>query len=741
MPEPHDFTAGVTIRGLTFRIADAEARFEPNTWMTSEDRRLRHHGAGIEDDLTPQTIARIIEAKPEGANWEVIAAESLRGQLREVVEGLEAEQRQADTFMHELEGPGVVVETPRGNVVFTLHQGFTTDCWQVGRGGVQQDANDPDSELSADTIRSVIDDWAAADGDNVLRIYAADNLRDRLAGIARNLQAKESRREEDQRDGERMEEVTEQAPPIALRFSGRVTLDDDGGKPRIDGTDVIEAFDAHWGHQSRRHIPVEVYLGVEHEPAITAAGQSTADAGWVGTDETPGEVPRIEVGGFDLLGKLHEFDGRHVELVVREVERPGPFYIEVDPRIEDETWKIDDLRFGGKPRRDKELTGEKLVELIDAKVASITVSFLSASRVYRAIDEYHSIEREAHRVLPVIEVVPGKGDPAYTVGRSVELMDARSAPPHFVAGVARAGFGLAGMENPEELAAAQRALEAHRTGKLVVILDERIANGPWWRSGSWAANDLDQAIAFAREARDTKAEGTEPPAEQPAEPADDELDQPGDVVMLHEGKELTVYVDRRLGEGEWNIAEGIDPEHRFTGDFTTDKVRSLIAQHHEVFTVGLDLLPNAIAVLVGIGEVDGRRDISKWCEEIREKLSPGSMHFSGAAYDFKPPERTASERIVLAIRGAIKEVESDLRAANREAFRGRAAAFGMFAAPTSAALNNSYERLMEALMWADKHEEQAAAAAQRVKGMTAAELMAEQLRDAGLHIGSMKPGS
>jgi hypothetical protein len=109
-----------------------------------------------------------------------------------------------------------------------------------------------------------------------------------------------------------------------LEFSGEVDVDAWGGSqhicdvsPVIGGENVVkrlnEVFGARWGADKPN---VTVYLGVE--PLKT--GPLWAVHGFGGTDVTPPEGAEIEVGDFDLIGKLRDLDEREVVLVIESAD-------------------------------------------------------------------------------------------------------------------------------------------------------------------------------------------------------------------------------------------------------------------------------------------------------------------------------------------------------------------------------------------------------------------------------------
>lgn len=95
-------------------------------------------------------------------------------------------------------------------------------------------------------------------------------------------------------------------------------VDEEDGKPTIGGEDVIAAIEDELDGAT----DVVVYLGVDDQPR--AEGGLEVDAGWEGTAETPGEVPMIQVGNYDLIRGLGALSGSFIELVVEEAKGRPP---------------------------------------------------------------------------------------------------------------------------------------------------------------------------------------------------------------------------------------------------------------------------------------------------------------------------------------------------------------------------------------------------------------------------------
>jgi hypothetical protein len=103
-----------------------------------------------------------------------------------------------------------------------------------------------------------------------------------------------------------------------LRFDGE--LDMYGGDrwatgPEIGGRDVIKEIENVWPYRSNHRHQVRVTLGVEP----VARGGLWAIHGWGGTEITPPDSPEITIGGFDLLDRLRNLDGRYVILIIEDL--------------------------------------------------------------------------------------------------------------------------------------------------------------------------------------------------------------------------------------------------------------------------------------------------------------------------------------------------------------------------------------------------------------------------------------
>ncbi len=114
--------------------------------------------------------------------------------------------------------------------------------------------------------------------------------------------------------------------PRRLRLDG-IVAELGGGltetSPLIGESNVITEIDEIWGFGARSH--VRVWLGVDpEEPQPEATGDLSAYHGFGGTDVTPADSPEILIGGFNLVWRLMDFDGRHVTLIIEDVdERDG----------------------------------------------------------------------------------------------------------------------------------------------------------------------------------------------------------------------------------------------------------------------------------------------------------------------------------------------------------------------------------------------------------------------------------
>lgn len=104
-----------------------------------------------------------------------------------------------------------------------------------------------------------------------------------------------------------------------IRFEGEVDGYDAMATtsfPSIGGRDVIGVLDDAFG---TRKPNVRVTLGVEPVGVVpVAAGPLWTEYGFAGTDVTPSESPVITIGGWDLLDRLRDLDGREVILIVED---------------------------------------------------------------------------------------------------------------------------------------------------------------------------------------------------------------------------------------------------------------------------------------------------------------------------------------------------------------------------------------------------------------------------------------
>lgn len=179
-------TAGpVVLGGLTFRVAD----FAADTWQTSEDKRLRTHGAGIEDDLTLTTMQGILRAKPEGVSWDVLVSESLVERACMVVEELEdapdGDERRPGIYVDDLdlerEGGFTI-----GATTFRVTREMDGPVWRFSPNGIVHGQ----STLTRDSILQQID---KADG-RPLEVLAAPDLAEDLLKVTREVLAEAIRR-------------------------------------------------------------------------------------------------------------------------------------------------------------------------------------------------------------------------------------------------------------------------------------------------------------------------------------------------------------------------------------------------------------------------------------------------------------------------------------------------------------------------------------------------------------------
>lgn len=172
-------TGPIVLGGLTFRIVE----FATDCWQTSEDQRLRTHGAGIEDDLSLTTMQGIIRAKPEGVSWDVMVAPSLAERVCMVVEELEdAEQR-----------PGLYVDADDlelgfqiSTTVFRIDRSMDGPVWRFSPNGVVHGQ----STLTCNSIMQMID---KAEG-KPLEVIASPDLAETLLTVTREVLAEAIRR-------------------------------------------------------------------------------------------------------------------------------------------------------------------------------------------------------------------------------------------------------------------------------------------------------------------------------------------------------------------------------------------------------------------------------------------------------------------------------------------------------------------------------------------------------------------
>jgi hypothetical protein len=253
----------------------------------------------------------------------------------------------------------------------------------------------------------------------------------------------------------------------------------------------------------------------------------------------------------------------------------------------------------------------------------------------------------------------------------------------------------------------QRALDAHREGKLLVVLDpdavESITVDPGRAAEINVSHNGLQALAEAIQDARQFAATAHPEVVEDESPDGIIADafpeeDPITITTLHESDTLRVYVRSDYEEGQWQLGGGISPGSQRVGGFTANALREAMAEGYKKLTVSKDLMPNAMAVLIAIGAIDEvvNRNISDWIAEVEAGDKPFTNH-----------EPNASERIVFAIRDCLKAVEGELKDAHAESFPQPYRYMPGMLKP-NAALSNAYERLIEALMWADRHEEKVA---------------------------------
>lgn len=83
----------------------------------------------------------------------------------------------------------------------------------------------------------------------------------------------------------------------------------------IGGIKVVDKLEEVFGLANAN---VKAWLGVEP----VASGVLYAHTGFGGTDVTPAEAPKIEIGDIDLIDRLADLDGREVLLIVSELPEP-----------------------------------------------------------------------------------------------------------------------------------------------------------------------------------------------------------------------------------------------------------------------------------------------------------------------------------------------------------------------------------------------------------------------------------
>lgn len=291
-------------------------------------------------------------------------------------------------------------------------------------------------ELSVENLEDERD-AVPLDGSKHLYITAAGDLRGVLKDAVESIEAGNRRR-----DSKR-----------EIKLSGIVSIDDSGDdipeQIAVGGTVVSKALASEFGYRSQP--PVQVLLGVESEspPDPFAAGELEIEEGWSGTDVTPGDMPAIEVGTIDLLKKLESLVGRHVELVVKEVASLPPFRIVINPDLPSHAWCVPNLGWSPRPRPDKELDGEMLMDLARKNAGSIEVSFHSAKAVHRAIKRYSKLADASPLVLPEMEITTALRHPENCLTFST----------------------------PQEAQIAKAAVAAKRANKVLIVLGTDDASG------------------------------------------------------------------------------------------------------------------------------------------------------------------------------------------------------------------------------------------------------------------------
>ena len=88
--------------------------------------------------------------------------------------------------------------------------------------------------------------------------------------------------------------------------------------PLIGGKSVFGVFEKagiDYGYRAPRQ-RVRVTLGIDPEKQAQREGTFHSYEGFAGTDVTPPEPPEIQVGGWDVMERLRELDGRQVALLV-----------------------------------------------------------------------------------------------------------------------------------------------------------------------------------------------------------------------------------------------------------------------------------------------------------------------------------------------------------------------------------------------------------------------------------------